>query len=185
MLLSHLRTKLNKPAITNTVIPRPLLLQRLQAGVGGKVTLISAPAGFGKSTLVSDWLDLLEAAPMPRKTAWLSLDEEDNPLPRFVAYVIEAVEERRPDCCSAVRDLLRQQPAPTIEALADVLIISLNQPADPLVLVLDDLHVISNSAVYVFLTRLIEYAPSHFHLVLISRVDPPPIAQSLAGAGAI
>jgi len=150
MLLSNLRTKLSKPAITNTIIPRPQLLQQLHAGVEGKVTLISAPAGFGKSTLVSDWLDQLAAAPLPRKTAWLSLDEADNLLPGFVAYLVEAIEERRPGCCNAVRELLRQRPAPTVEALADALIISLNQPADPLVLALDDLHMISNSAVYVF-----------------------------------
>ncbi len=173
MLLSHLRAKLNKPTIGNTIIPRPLLLQRLYEGVRGKVTLISAPAGFGKSTLVSDWLDHLEAAPLHLETAWLSLDEADNPLPRFVASMVDSIEQRRPNCCSAVRELLQQKPAPTVEALADVLNDSLSQQADSLVLVLDDLHVISNSAVYVFLSRLIEYAPSHLHLVLISRVDPP------------
>lgn len=173
MQLSHLQTKLKKPAITDTVVPRPLLLQQLCAGIDRKVTLISAPAGFGKSTLVSSWLDHLEAAPMRRKSAWLGLDEGDNLLPRFVTYVVEAIEERCPGCCSAVRELLRQRPDPTIEALADVFIISLNRQPAPFVLVLDDLHTISNSAIHVFLTRLIEYAPSHFHLVMISRIDPP------------
>jgi LuxR family maltose regulon positive regulatory protein len=173
MELSHLQTKLIRPEITDTFVPRPLLLQQLCAGIDRKVTLISAPAGFGKSTLVSSWLDHLEAAPMQRKSAWLGLDEADNLLPRFVAYVVEAIEASCPDCCSAARELLRQRPAPTVEALADVLIISLNRHPDPFVLVLDDLHTISNSAIHVFLTRLVEYAPSHFHLVMISRIDPP------------
>ncbi len=179
MVFIPLRAKLYRPPIVSTVMPRPRLLQHLQRGLTGKVTLVSAPAGFGKSTLVSAWLDQLTAPP-PDPTAspaymasWLSLDESDNQLPRFVHYVVAAIEECVPQSCRTVAELLQDKPEGTVEALADTLVVALNRLSTPLVLVLDDLHLVNATAVFAFLARLVRHAPPQFHLVVITRVDPP------------
>ena len=178
-MLSTLRlTKFQSPKIGPTFLARPHLLRRLDAGLVNKVTLVSAPAGFGKSTLVSSWSNRLsrvtpqEGGP-PRRTAWLSLDAEDNLLPQFTTYLVGAIESAYPQSCRGVLELLEHRPAPDIETLADLLSNSVSRLEDPLVLFLDDLHAITDASIYAFLTRLIEYAPAQVHLVLVSRVDPP------------
>ena len=167
------RAKFHRPPPPPATIARPHLLKYLHNGTHCKLTLVSAPAGFGKSTIVSAWLDQLEVGPPPRKVAWLGLEEADNHLPRFVQYVVAAIEEKHPQSCATVLPLLYDRDSVTIEALTNVLVNDLMQLPGQLILVLDDLHLINDNAIYVFLTRLIQLASSHLHLVLITRVDPP------------
>ena len=158
---------------------RPHLIERLNAGTYGKITLVSAPAGYGKSTLVSQWLDSLVDSPQEatstdsHKVSWLNLEEEDNSLPRFLASVVDAVEANCLEKCETVRSILRNQSQPTVEVLVDALIESLVTLPGPLILVLDDLHFVDDSAIFFFIARLVQYGPATFHLVLITRVDPP------------
>lgn len=171
-------TKLTRPAVGHQFIERPHLLSRLDQGLATRVTLISAPAGYGKSVLVSSWLDRLDmlsasSSDHHHKSSWLSIDEEDDNFVRFVSYLVSAIQQRLPDSCVEVNQLIQQGPPPSIETVADLLLNSLGQQADPLVLVLDDLHNIKSSAIFEFLARLVKYAPRTFHMVLISRVDPP------------
>ncbi|NJN81695.1 MAG: AAA family ATPase, partial [Caldilineaceae bacterium] len=179
-----LKTKLHRPLPGRTVIPRPRIEERLHIGLEARLTLVSAPAGFGKSTLVSCWIsDRLEAKseassqdlsePIALAT-WLSLDETDILLPTFISHCVAAIRERHPQSCQLVVDLLEQmQSQASIEALVDAVCQSLESLQSPLVLVLDDLHVIDDPGVYAFLTGLVQNAPRQFHLVLITRVDPP------------
>lgn len=175
MHFTPLRAKLFRPAPPPVDIVRPRLLQRLDESLVGRVTLVSAPAGFGKSTLVSSWLTHLtdSTEPLRYKTGWVSLDESDNQLPIFLSYLVAAIEESLPQSCTAVTSLLQAKPPPTVEELADGLINCLTDLAVSILVVLDDLHTIDDQAIYVFLARLIERTPPHFHLILITRVDPP------------
>jgi LuxR family maltose regulon positive regulatory protein len=179
MSFASLQAKLHRTAPTPSVIARPYLLRQLNEGLAHKVTLVSAPAGFGKSTLVSAWIDtLVTAKPTPTappmvKASWLNLDEADNQLPHFLNYLVAAIHESFPHSCEAVTHLLQEKPLPTVEALADTLAGGLTTLSGKFVLVLDDLHVVDDPAIYAFLTRLVQRAPPHFHLVLITRVDPP------------
>ena len=167
------RAKLQRPTSSLHTIPRPHLLQRLHSGIHGKVTLVSAPAGFGKSTIVSAWLDQLADGSPPHKVSWLGLEEADNHLPRFVRYLIAAIEEAYPQSCTTVLSLLYDDNDTTLEALTDVLVNDLMRLRGRLVLVLDDLHLVNDDAIYAFLSRLIQLIPKQLHLVLITRVDPP------------
>ena len=169
MTPSLLRTKFQKPILGDRILLRPRLLQRLDEGLAAKVTLVTAAAGYGKSTVVGSWIDALAA----RHDAWLSLDEEDNHFPRFLLYLVAAINTCYPHCCQDVSQLVQEHTDATIEMLTTVIVNDLAQQATPLVLVLDDVHRINDAAIFAFLTRLIEYAPSQLHLVLISRVDPP------------
>src|SRR5690606_14875319 len=140
---------------------------RLHEGIHGKVTLVSAPAGFGKSTLVSAWLDQLENGAPTCKAGWLGLEDTDNQLPRFVRYLVAAIEDKYPQSCTTVLSLLYDKNDTTLEALTDVLVNDLMQLRGRLVLVLDDLHLVIDDAIYAFLSRLIQLASQQFHLVLI------------------
>ena len=145
MVTPLLRTKFQKATLGNTIMARPHLLQRLDSGLARKVTLIAAPAGFGKSTLVSSWIDHISSSSAfstdeCRHTGWLSLDERDSQLSGFLLYLIGAIEECYPDCCSGISQFVQERPAPTVETLATVLINSLSQQEESLVLVLDDLQ---------------------------------------------
>ena len=178
MNLPLLQTKFQPVLLGDTILSRPHLLAQLDAGLSSTVTLVSAPAGYGKSTLISSWIEhIASRAPVADDrrlpACWLSLDEADNHLPTFLLYLIAAIEEGLPNCCTEVRQLVQARPTPSIETLAGMLVNLLSRQDESILLVLDDLHLIRENAVFVFLARLIEYAPPQLHLVLISRVDPP------------
>lgn len=172
-----LRTKLHRPALPPAAVPRAHLLQHLQLSLNCKVTLVSAPAGFGKTTIISAWLEQLAQPALAASgsvfhTSWLALDEADNHLQRFLTYTAAAVEQEFPQHCTAFINVLQEKPLPTVEALADALNNCLAMLAEPLVLVLDDLHLLNDDAIFFLLERLVQYAPPQFHLVLITRSDP-------------
>src|SRR4029079_14886620 len=131
-----LTTKLYIPPPRPDVVPRSRLIARLNAGLHRKLTLISAPAGFGKTTLVSAWL-----ADCGRPVAWLSLDEGDNDPTRFLTYLVAALQTIAPTIGAEVGGLL-QPSQPPIEAILTALLNDITTLPDKLILVLDDYHLI-------------------------------------------
>jgi LuxR family maltose regulon positive regulatory protein len=180
MAVPLLKTKLYIPPARprERVVSRPRLLERLDQGIrsGCKLILISAPAGFGKTTLASEWVHQADAP-----TAWLSLDESDNDPTRFWSYVVAALQTVCPGIGETVLSILhapRPQP-PTVEALlADLINEIAAAHAAPLALVLDDLHAITSPQVNEGMVFLLDHLPPQMHLILATRADPPwPLAR--------
>ena len=167
-----LQTKLYLPATRGALVPRPHLLARLNAGLSGRLTLISAPAGFGKTTLVAHWGQQLEARG-EWHLGWYSLDENDNDLVRFLTYFITALQKIDGRLGQSLLDQLPSVQTHNIQLLLTELVNDLAQTSLPIILVLDDYHLISSTVIHEGVTFLIEHAPHHFHLLLISRADPP------------
>ena len=168
-----LATKLYaRPARAN-LVDRPRLTRLLDDGGSASLILVSAPAGFGKTTLLAAWL-----ASRPRLACWLSLDTADNHPARFLSYVIAALQRAVPGLAGDLAASLRSPEPPSSEAVLAALVNELSLVPDDLVLVLDDYHVITAPAVNAALTFLLENLPPNLHLVISSRADPPiPIAR--------
>ncbi len=170
-----LTTKLHIPPLRPNVVIRPRLIQRLDEGLdlARKLTLVSAAAGTGKTTLLAEWVSQLQA-----QAAWLSLEEEDNDEARFWTYLFAALEKVNAGLGQEFWEILQgPQPAPPASVLTP-LVNELATRSGLMVLVLDDYHLISNRAIHDGLSFLLEHQPSQFHLVLATRADPPlPIAQ--------
>ncbi|HRQ42552.1 MAG TPA: LuxR C-terminal-related transcriptional regulator [Chloroflexota bacterium] len=177
-----LQTKLFKPSLRPALINRTHLINRLNESLGigtlgfaVRLVLVCAPAGFGKTTLVSAWLaDLTTANPQfsGGVTAWLSLDESDNDPVRFLTYLIAALQTAVPGLGeTAVKALQSPQPAPP-ETILTLLINEISQIDVSIVLVLDDYHVIAAPAIHLALSFLIEHLPPQLHLLITSRIDP-------------
>ncbi len=171
-----IRTKLYRPRIGSDVIFRTRLIERLNAALGGEITLVCAPAGFGKSTLLAQWLQTID-----RPSAWLSLDEHDNELSIFVHSLATALQTAFPDTFETISALRKSPRILPPDHIATLLINELADMPDDVVLVLDDYHRIHNSEIHALLELLIEHLPPQLHLVLICRSDPPlPVARWLA-----
>ncbi|MCG3209668.1 MAG: HTH-type transcriptional regulator MalT [Anaerolineae bacterium] len=198
MSFSILATKLFVPPPRAELVPRPRLLNRLTASFQRKpgVALVSAPAGFGKTTLVSSWInqkdeggrikdeksEIHPSSPIlhPSNVAWLSLDEGDNDQLRFFTYLVAALQQANPQVGQVIQSMLRAEPPqlPSPDALATTLINDIAAAATPLVLVLDDYHVIDNPLIDQTLNFLIDHQPPQLFLVLTSRIDPDlPLAR--------
>ncbi|GLV59154.1 LuxR family transcriptional regulator [Dictyobacter sp. S3.2.2.5] len=168
-----LTTKLYLPRLRPNVVLRPRLLERLHEGLHRKLTLISAPAGFGKTTLVSEWV-----AEIGRPTAWLSLDEGENDLTRFLTYLIAALQTVVPNIGEGVLSALQSSQSPPTEAILTGLLNEISVLPDRFVLVLDDYHVIDARPVDSALAYLVEHLPPPMHLVIVTREDPSlPLAR--------
>ena len=167
LLAPLLATKLHRPRPREQLVPRAQLIERLQQGLAGALTLISAPAGFGKTTLLSQWL-----AGCGRPAAWLSLDEGENDPARFLTYLVAAVRTIAPSLGKGVLEVLQAPQLPPIGALLVALLNDLTRLPDPFVLVLDDYHLIEATAVDQALTYLVEHLPPQLHLVIATREDP-------------
>ena len=176
-----LATKLYIPSLPPKVVPRTHLIERLNAGLHRKLTLISAPAGFGKSTLVSEWV-----AGCGRPVAWLSLDGGDNELPRFLSGIVAAVQTlalgdaddvATPIGAGVLGMLQSPQPPPT-ESILTALLNEIAARIAPFILVLDDYHSLDSKPIDTALTFLIERMPPQMHLVIATREDPHlPLAR--------
>ena len=171
-----IRTKLYRPRSGSDVITRTRLIERLNAALGGEITLVCAPAGFGKTTLLAQWVQTID-----RPTAWLSLDEHDNELPAFVQSLAAALQTAFPDAFEATAALLKAPRILPPDQIAPLLINDLADVPDDVILVLDDYHLIHNHEVHTLLELLVEHLPLQVRLVLICRSDPPlPVARWLA-----
>lgn len=168
-----LATKLYIPPPRPKVVPRPFLIERLNAGLQRKLTLISAPAGFGKTTLVSEWIANCE-----RPAAWLSLDEGDNDPSCFLAYLVAALQTIAANIGARVLGALQTHPPPPIDPILIALLNEIAIIPDNFVLVLDDYHVIDSKPIDETLTFLLEHLPPQMHLVITTREDPHlPLAR--------
>ena len=168
-------TKLYIPPTRSKVVLRPRLVKRLNEGLssGCKLTLISAPAGFGKTTLVSEWVAICE-----QPVAWLSLDEGDNDPAHFLTYFIAALQSIAANIGKGVLPVLQSPQPPPIGSILTVLLNEIMTIPDHFVLVLDDYHLIDSKPVDEALTFLLEHLPSQMHLVIATREDPHlPIAR--------
>jgi LuxR family maltose regulon positive regulatory protein len=169
---SILSTKLYLPAPPPRAILRPRLIMQLVEGQRRKFTLISAPAGSGKTTLASEWL-----AASGRPAAWLSLDEADSEPARFLTYLAAAVQTVAPGLGEAALEAL-QSPQPPIEPVLTALLNDIAALPEPFILVLDDYHVLESQAVDQALVFLLEHLPRQMHLALTTREDPRlPLAR--------
>ncbi len=170
-----LATKLYIPPPRSKIVLRPRLIERLNEGLSAscKLTLISAPAGFGKTTLVCEWV-----AGCDQKVAWLSLDEGDNDLAGFLTYLIAALQTIAANIGKGVLAILQSPQPPPIESILTTLLNEITTVPDNFVLVLDDYHMIDSKPVDEALTFLLEHLPSHMHLVIATREDPHlPLAR--------
>jgi LuxR family maltose regulon positive regulatory protein len=161
------------PPLRPNVVSRPHLLKRLNEGLYRKLTLISAPAGFGKTTLLSAWVDTLD-----RQVTWLSLDEGDSDPARFLTYLVAALQTIAPTIGAGVLGVLQSSQLPPIGSLLPALLNEITTIPDHFILVLEDYHVIETKAVDEALTFLVEHLPPQMHLVITTREDPlAPLAR--------
>jgi len=163
-----LRTKLNRPQLTKDHLHRHRLLDRLERNLHRPLTLVSAPAGYGKSTLLSCWL---ESSDLP--SGWVSLDENDNDLRVFLSYFLAAVRTQFPSVGNNTKALLTSSRLPPVSVLTDSLFDELDQIGSSFILVLDDYQTISDKTIHDLITKLLRHPPDPLHMVLSSRVDPP------------
>jgi LuxR family transcriptional regulator, maltose regulon positive regulatory protein len=172
-----LATKLFAPARRAQLVGRPRVVERLDATLeaGHRLTLVSAPAGFGKTTLLSDWLSDLDQPQRNARGGWLSLDDGDNDLARFVAHLVAALQSADLDVDAAVVELLSTASAAAAltPLVNDVARASQQEPGKQWIVVLDDYHAIRASEVHGALTFLLDHLPDQFHLVMSTRSDPP------------
>lgn len=176
MPVSLLRSKLFPPPLNRHRVPRERLLEALAAGRSRKVTLVSAPAGFGKSSLVAAWAETL-----PR-VAWLSLDSGEDDLRRFLRYAGAALAGVDASLSTGVEEVLEGPRLPDGETLVARLTEAMHEK-EPFLLVLDDYHTLNSPAVHGFVERLLAYQPRSLHLVLVTREDPPLPLARLRGRG--
>ena len=162
-----LATKLFIPTPRSKIVHRHGLVKQLQEGLHGKLTLISAPPGFGKTTLVSEWV-----AECNRPVAWLSLDEGDNDLTRFLTYLIAALKSIADNIGAGALDLLQSPQPPPTESILTALLNDITTIPDNFILVLDDYHVINTKSVDQALIFLLDHLPPQMHLAITTREDP-------------
>lgn len=170
-----LATKLYIPSARSTqgVVPRPRLLDRLSRGLASRLILLSTPPGFGKTTLVSEWL-----AVCGHSAAWLSLDAADNDPVRFQRYLVAALQTVAPQIGKTAQELLRSPQPPPTDSILTVLVNEICSLPDHLILVLDDYHTIEAAAVHKATIFLLDNLPPCLHLVIATRADPPlPLAR--------
>ncbi|TLN26580.1 NACHT domain-containing protein, partial [bacterium] len=178
-----LATKLFIPPPRLEVVLRPRLIERLDEGfaAGRRLTLISAPAGFGKTTLAGAWAAAL-SRPDPggqrARVGWLSLDEGDNDPARFLTYLVAAAQALAPGLGSAASEMLQSPQPPPLAAVLTALLNEISALPGRTLLVLDDYHVITARSVDDALAFLLEHLPPHLHLVIATREDPSlPLAR--------
>ncbi len=193
-----LATKLYIPPPRPTVVLRPRLIERLNEGLHCKLTLISAAAGFGKTTLVSEWIEAcrlkiadpkLNTNGSRRSTdqrseidtpqfCWLSLDEGDNDPSSFLTYLVAALQTIAPNIGAGLLGALQSPQPPSAESILTTLLNEITSLPDNIIFVLDDYHILDSKAVDKALTFLLEHLPPQMHLVIASREDPAlPLAR--------
>ncbi len=179
MTIFLLTTKLNIPELRPNLVPRPKLVALITTGwqSGHKLTLVSAPAGFGKTTLICEWVHSTQA---PR-VAWLALNEEDNDPVRFWSHTIAALQKLFPDLGDGALAAIQSPQAPPMYVVLGTVINEIAEVPGKFSLVLDDYHLIDNPAVHSNLDFLLDNLPPQMHLIITTRADPPLSLARLRG----
>ncbi|MBN8560120.1 MAG: hypothetical protein J0L70_06325 [Leptolyngbya sp. UWPOB_LEPTO1] len=168
-----LATKFYVPPTRSRLVKREHLIEQLNQGIDHPLILISAPAGFGKTTLLSEW--------QPRthlKTSWLSLDPRDNDSTRFWTYTIAALQKTQPNLGASTLAMLHSMDHASAETFLIPLINEITDLTDELILILDDYHAIVDRSIHDGIAFLLDHLPPRLHLVIASRIDPPfPLAR--------
>ena len=173
MSIPLLATKLYIPPPPPRTVPRPRLIERLNEGLQRKLTLIAAPAGFGKTSLLSEWL-----VACGRPAAWLALDQDDHDCTRFLTYLVAALQTITPSVGQGVLEVLQSPQPPPVEWILTTLLNDITSTAGHFIVVLDDYHMVDAKPVDVALTFLVEHLPPQMHLVIATREDPDlPLAR--------
>ena len=175
-----LLTKLHRPWVAPVFDLRARLLERLDRNSHRSLTLISAPAGYGKTTLASMWLQASACA-----SAWVSLDEADDDLLTLTAYLVTAVRRAFPTLQIKTEALLQASATPSAATVARYLVNDLEQLTDRFILVLDDIHLVKERAIFDLFAELLRHPLPSTHLVLIGRRDPPLPIASLRARGQV
>jgi len=177
MVVSLLQTKLFVPSPWTELIPRPRLIKRLDER--RRLTLVSAPAGFGKTTLVGAWAEALASvSPPPEKVAWLSLDAADDDPVRFWLYVIAALQTIHPNIGETSLAMLHAPQPPPVETVLTSLLNEAAALLDRVALVLDDYYLIGAPPIHEALAFLLDHLPPQMRLIILTRADPPlPLAR--------
>jgi LuxR family maltose regulon positive regulatory protein len=175
---SLLRTKLHIPPVRPELVSRPRLIERLDAGLSRKLTLLSAPAGCGKTTLLSEWV-----ARLPGRAAWLSLGDGDNDPARFWTYLIAALQTVHAGLGQDALQILQAAQQPATQAVLTALLNQVARLPQQVVLVLDDYHLISERSIHEGIAYLLEHLPPTLHLVISTRADPPLPTYRLRARG--
>jgi len=163
-----LKTKLNIPSLRPELVRRARLIELLEAGIHRRLTLVSAPAGFGKTTLIGEWVNRSE---LP--VAWLSLENGDNDPIRFLSYFIAALQTIKPRFAEGLLANFHSLKSGAVESVLTGLLNEIAEIKNPFVLVLDDYHLIQEPAIHGYVSFFLEHLPSQLHLVLSTRADPP------------
>lgn len=164
-------TKLIYPAPNSRIVHRPRLFEILRFGLNKKLTCLIAPAGFGKTTLLSEWISTLSDMKWP--VSWISLDKGDNDASRFWEYFIAALEYAQPEIRDYLSGIVKKDYLNFDLSFITLLVNTINQMEHPFSLILDDYHVISNQTIHDNLAQLIQYMPANMHLVISSRKELP------------
>ena len=172
-----LATKLFIPKPRPDLVQRTYLIDRLNFGIHRKLTLISAPAGFGKTTLLSEWISRSEIP-----VAWISLDKGDGDAVHFMQYLVAALQSIQGNLGNAVLSMLQSPQQPPIESIIINLIKEITDIPNDFVLVFDDYHAIDTKKIHNLVEFLLDYLPEPMRLIIATRVDPPlPLARLRAG----
>ena len=163
---SLISTKLQPHYDQRALLQRPSLQQKLTDGLAGKLTVVSAPAGFGKTTLVADWI-------VGKTAVWLALDEQDDQPERFFQYLIGAIQTIWPERCVGMDAFLHLPVLPTVDVWVRLFVQEMVQFPEKLIIVLDDFHLIDNATIHQFMSQLIDRLPVTVHLLILSRTELP------------
>jgi LuxR family maltose regulon positive regulatory protein len=166
--LHILHTKLNRRAVDSKWIQRPRLITRLDEGLKNRLTLISAPAGYGKTTLAVQWINHI-----PGHSAWLSLDKKESDPDRFLRYVIASIRTVVLEFGANTEPLLLSPNLPPPDYLADAMVSDLAMLKKPLVVVFDDYHTIVSDEVQKTVSRMVQHLPENIHFLISTRIDTP------------
>jgi LuxR family transcriptional regulator, maltose regulon positive regulatory protein len=174
-----IKTKLCTPQPRSRLVTRSGLLAQLEEGSQRALTLLCAPAGYGKTTLLAEFIaERAKSEELPSSFCWVSLDEGDNDPVRFLAYLVQALDKARPGTGAQASTLLHSFPPPPGRSILTLLINDLHALASPIFLVLDDYQFISNPAIHDGIVFLLDHLPANLHLIIATRSDPPlPLAR--------
>ncbi len=172
--VSILTTKLHRPPVTSDCVNRNLITEELEKNIYKPLSLVVAPAGYGKSVTVSQWLESTKAL-----FTWISLDDEHNDLRTFLLYINAAIEKIFPRALENTSVLINASSLPPVNVIAYSLINELDAIEHDFILVLDDYHRIQNDTIHHLMNELLRFPPEHMHLSILTRKDPPLKINSL------